>query len=375
VYSIADPGGKMSGGYVEKTLKKTNRRLITIGVIVLIITALVILFSLPYYLPFFNGPTAMTGQDLADDVSDNYLDNPYIHIEFNDFYYSDIYDTSFDENGNEVITTRYYVATVGEYQVIIGSEFQIYENSFTGEAYALYDWAAEEFASKISEIEPNSGKTFLPILITDDNFRNRGFYGLALAALFLFLSLTFIITGARHKVKPETHPSMKELAKLGPTDFMIGRLDSEMESPHERIGKNHLLAGHLLIETRSGFSAVSYNDIVWAFKQNIDSKNFGVHFGTISALMIMDRAGRELFAPCKAGELDRFFSLLLPRIPYAYKGFTNELASVWREDPKILTRGVDERKVSVAAPEGMPPLPSVKAAEDTETGEPGQDQL
>jgi hypothetical protein len=196
---------------------------------------------------------------------------------------------------------------------------------------------------------------------------------LALAALFLLLSLAFIITGARHKHKPELHPSMKDLARMGPTEFVISRLNIEMEAPHEKIGKNHFLASHLLIETRSGFSAVSYNDIVWVYKQSAESKNFGIHFGIITALMICDRAGRALFAPCKEGELERMVALLQPRIPYAYKGYTTELASMWREDPKMLNRGVDERKVSVASIEGMPPLPVEGEADDSKPD--GTDQV
>jgi hypothetical protein len=363
----------MSGGYVEKRLKKTNRRLITIGVIVLIITLVVCLSSLSYYISFFSGPTHLTGQVLKDDLADGYLDNNYVEVTFDDIYDSGMYSTTTDDNGNEIIASRYYVVTLGDYEIILETDSAAAGETITGELYSVREWAVQQFVDKIAEVEPGTRKIFFPAVMAEEDFMQRGYYGLALAALFLFLSLSFIITGARHKHKPELHPSMKDLARMGPTEFVISRLNIEMEAPHEKIGKNHFLASHLLIETRSGFSAVSYNDIVWVYKQSAESKNFGIHFGIITALMICDRAGRALFAPCKEGELERMVALLQPRIPYAYKGYTTELASMWREDPKMLNRGVDERKVSVASIEGMPPLPVEGEADDSKPD--GTDQV
>jgi len=354
----------MTGGYIEKRLKKTNRRMITVGAIVLTVTLLVLFLSFSYYWAFFTGPLIVTGQDLADDASDYFLDNEYVQIEFDEFYDSGIYDTSTDGDGNEVITLKYYVATLGDYQIIVSSKSGISGKTFTGELFTLNDWAADEFFNKISELTPNSTKTFLPIVLTDDNYMQRGYFGLGLAALFLFLAILFIVVGTRRKYKPELHPSMKELAKLGPIEFVVSRIDTEMAYTHEAIGKNHFLANHLLIETRSGVSVVKYDDIVWAYKVSLASRNFGIHFGTVDALMVHDRSGRELFVPCKAADLNRMMSLLLPHIPYAFKGYTEELASSWRNDPTILTRAMDERKTAVSAPQGIPPLPGTEKTDD-----------
>jgi hypothetical protein len=310
---------------------------------------------------------------LKEDLADGYLDSNYVEVTFDEIYDSGIYNTTTDDNGNEIIAARYYVATLGDYEMILETDTAAAGEKFTGEMYSVRDWAVQQFVDKIAEVEPGTQKTFYPAVMTEEDFMQRGYYGLFLAALFLFLSLSFIITGARHKHKPELHPSMKDLARMGPTDFVISRLNTEMEAPHEKIGKNHFLANHLLVETRSGFSAVSYNDIVWVYKQSAESKNFGIHFGIITALMVCDRAGRVLFASCKEGELERMVALMQPRIPYAYKGYTTELASMWREDPKMLSRGVDERKVTVASTEGMPPLPVAGDAEETMPGETGQE--
>lgn len=350
----------MTGGYIEKRLKKTNRRMITIGVVVLVITLLVLLLSFQYYRAFFMGPVVMTGEDLADDMKDNYLDNLYVQIEFNDFYDSGIYDTSTDADGNDIITSKYYVTTLGDYQIIVSSKSGITGKTFSGELFSMNDWAADKFFNKISEVEPNSMKTFLPILLTDDNYMQRGYFGLGLAALFLFLAILLIVVGARRKHNPGLHPSMKELAKLEPTEFIVSRIDTEMAYTHETIGKTHFLANHLLVETRSGVSVVKYEDIVWAYKVSLASKNFGIHFGTVDALMVHDRTGRELFVSCKAADLNRMMTLLSPHIPYAYKGYTEELASSWRNDPTILTRGMEVRKTVVSTPQGIPPLPGAE---------------
>jgi len=364
----------MSGGYVEKRLKKSNRRLIIIGVIVLIITLVVIFFSLPYYVSFFSGPTQLTEQVLVEDLADGYLDNTFVEVKFDDVYDSGYYSTTYDNEGNEIVDTRYYLATLGNYEIILDAKSGVAGETYTGELYGMQEWAIQQFVDKIAEVEPGTQKAFYSAVMTEDNFRQRGYYGLVLFALFLFLALAFIITGVRHKHKPELHPSMKDLAKMGPTEFVISRLNTEMEAPHEKIGRNHLLANHLLIETCSGFSAVSYNDIVWAYKQNIESKNFGIHFGSVAAVMVCDRVGRALFAPCKANELDKMFTLLQPRIPNAYKGYTNELASAWREDPRILSRGVDERKVTTTSTEGVPPLPPSDGNDASKPEETGQEQ-
>ena len=60
-------------------------------------------------------------------------------------------------------------------------------------------------------------------------------------------------------------------------------------------------------------------------------------------------------------------SMLLPYIPYSYKGFSNELANAWKQNPQTLIRGVDDRKYggdTPVSPTGVPPVESTSVPTD-----------
>lgn len=347
----------MTGGFIEKRIKKTSRIWIIIGVIGVLITLAALGLSLTYLRNFFMGPILTSGEQMASDMmDDDYIDDQFVTIKVDQFYDSEIFDTTTDSDGVQSISNRYYIVTSDMYEFIYQAD-SLDENQteITGELFWLSDTWYDKFTRVIDKQEPFSQKGILPVILEVTNYRLRGYIGLPLAAICLFIFSLFIVTGTRRLMNPKLHPSMIDLAKTGPVEFIIDRIDMEMLNPHEKSGGVHFLNNWLLIETRSGFSTMRYEDIVWAYKQSVPIQNFRVNFGTIESLMVADRFEQMVYVPCKNGELDRMMARLLPHIPFAYKGYSNELANVWVQNPKTLISGFNDRKTVVSTPPVLPP--------------------
>jgi hypothetical protein len=341
----------MTGGYIEKRIKKSNTKLIILGITGLVITLIVLLFSFGYYRQFFNGPHQLTGADLEQFMTSEYISNKYISVPFDKINDTGVYDSSTDSNGNTTIENRRYIVTIDGLQFVYGADSYDGEKTLTGQLYWLSSAYVDKYAKIASEVVPDSsGDKFLPFIMLKENFMYRGYVGIVLAALFIFLSILLLVNGIRGSLHPDQYHGLKVLEKLGPVEFTMSRIDSEMQFQHQTVGRAHLLTNWLVLENRSGFSAVRYDDIVWAYKQSVANKNFGISFKNTEALIINDRFERVLYLPCKSGQLDSTMALLLPHIPYAYKGFSNELVNVWRSNPQALIRGVEERKLAVTNP-------------------------
>lgn len=361
----------MTGGYIEKKIKKTNTSLIIIGCIGLVIVVAALFFSLDYYIQFFSGPYQTTGKDLEQYMSSGNITKRYVTVNVDQIFDSGVYTTSTSKDGTATIEDRRYIVTVDDLQFVYSSDSYNGEKTLTGQLYWLSSGYDDQFARIAKNSASNSGiHVFVPFALIDENYTYRGYVGLVTAGLIVLLSVLLLANGIRGVLHPELSHSLKELQKLGPIDFTISRIESEMQAPHQTLGKTHLLASWLVIENASGFTAVTYEDIVWVYKQSVSNKNFGIKFPNVEALLINDRLERSIYLPLKNGQLDTAMNLLLPHIPFAYKGFSEELANVWKQNPQALIRGVEERKYAVATP--TPPLtPTLSQGTSDQYGEQG----
>jgi hypothetical protein len=360
-HSLLNTGGNMPGGYIEKRIKKTNLRLIILGVLGLIVVLLSMPLSIRYFRNFIFGPYQLTGSDLVKYLNEDYMSEDFVTIKADKVFDSGYYDSYTDSDGNNVISHYYYVVEKDGYQLIYQTDAYNGETNVTGEIFWLKTSSISKFQAAINQTGKGSTAEFLPMIMDDNNYRGRGYAGIVLIAITLTLSLVLIITGAKRIRHPELHPSLKDLLVFGPTEFIPSRINIEMENQHQSVGKVHFLNTWLLVETRSGFSATRYENIVWAYKQNVVSKNFGIAFGNVQSLMIHDSYQKTLYIPCKSGTVDQLMKSLMTHIPYAYKGYSIELARVWAQNPQALARSVEERKTATTstptsdAPPAEPP--------------------
>lgn len=358
----------MTGGYIEKRIRRANAKLIIFGIVGLVIVLVAMLASLNYYRQFFSGPYPLTSDDLSKFIASNEISKRYVTVTIDQIFDSGSYTTSQEDDGSEKVEERRYIVTVGDLQFVYASDSYNGEKMLTGQLYWLASGYDEQFARIARNSASNAGSyTFVPLVLVDENFTYRGVVGLVVAGLIILLAALLLINGIRGILHPESNHGLLAIQKLGPVDFTISRIDSEMEFPHQTLGKAHFLATWLVLDTSSGFSAVRYEDIVWVYKQSVANKNFGIKFTNVEAVIINDRFERSIYLPCKTGQMDAAMSMLLPHIPYSYKGFTNELANAWRQNPQALIRGVDDHKYggdTSVSPAGVPPVGSTTAPTD-----------
>jgi hypothetical protein len=339
----------MTGGYIDEKIKKTNKKLIIIGFIGLVIVLGALFFSLDYYIQFFNGPYQITGKDLGQFMDSGNISKRYVTVNVDQIFDSGVYAISTNKDGTAMIEDRRYIVTVDDLQFVYSSASYNGEKTLTGQLY----WLSNGYDDQFEKIARNSASSsanlvFVPFALIDENYTYRGYVGLVTAGLMALLSVLILVNGIRGVLHPELSHSLTELYKLGPIDFTISRIESEMQASHQTLGKTHLLASWLVIENASGFTAVRYEDIVWVYKQSVTNKNFGIKFPNVEALVINDCFERSIYLPLKNGQLDTAMNLLMPHIPFAYKGFSEELANVWRQNPQALIREVEGRKYAIA---------------------------
>jgi hypothetical protein len=348
----------MQNGYIEKRVRKCSWKLITWGIIGILLITSIGLISSSYFIEFFRGPVKLSSIDLEKSIRDEYFENTYVFVDPSKLVDTGVFDSYMDDDGNEVIETRYYFASIDDYLIVVGADPEDIEGDIFGELFWMNSYAQSEFGEIFETKLTGSSKRFLPIIFMQNDFRLRGYTGLIILGLVSFLSIMLIVKGAKPLRRMENHPSMKDLTRFGSLEFTGSRINSEMAIPHEKIGHTHFLGSMLLEETRYGFTVMRYEDIVWAFKQKFMGKNLGIFQFSTHSLMVHDRFQKTLCLVKKQAQVDRMMTLLLPHMPYAYKGYTDELHHLWETNPRVILQGVQDRKVAVNEPLEIRPLPT-----------------
>jgi hypothetical protein len=257
----------MTTTFVDDVVRRSNRNLLLISLLALVILVGAEVATFRYFYNFFTGPQPIDEETLLTVEDPESLQQYYVTVDD-----VDAYDT-----GYQYITESYGNETI--------------EHSYTGALMPITGEIQREVIDDIYTDEPDLEGVFLPYMLDATDFRSPGYLGLAAAAVVLVLSLAGLFTALRRMSNPATHPAVKSLSRFGDANVVAQQIDVEMASEHPQVGNLHFTRNWLVHKQNASVEAMRYQDVVWAYKKVTQHRTYGVPTGKTYNIHIFDRHG------------------------------------------------------------------------------------
>lgn len=319
---------------LEDYIQKANHRRLILGSVLLLI--LVILFASfsKYLFNFAFGPFEAKISDLINAEEANDIYRYFITVKGKKIYDTGFQHVTTNENGVDIIDEYYLALDLGPKFILIESYEIPTSNEVTGFLKPIPTNIQEEVLDQVYQENPGLRGYFLPYMIKVDNFRMAGWVGITAGSLTLVLALLLFIRGLSQLNHPEKHPIIQRLVAFGDPNKLVLEIDDELTTGSE-IGKNLVLTEHWLLHYRgTRIDVTRFDDIVWVYKQVLQHRTNGVPTHESHFAHIHDRYGNLINVLGVEKEVDAWLTEISTRSPRALKGYSKELAALYKKDPQ-----------------------------------------
>jgi hypothetical protein len=343
----------MNTTFVDDVVNRSNRNLLIISLLALVILIGAEVATFRYFYNFFRGPQPIDAETLLTIEDPEALQQYYVTVED-----MDAYDTGFqyvtENNGNESIDQSYLLLDLNERWLLTRVSGELadpdnLESTYTGGLIPISDEIQREVVDVIYEDEPDLEGIFLPYMLDATDFRTPGYLGLIVAAVVLVLSLAGLFTTLRRMSNPASHPAVKSLSRFGDPNTVAQQIELEMASEHPQVGNLHFTRNWMVHKQSASMEAMRYRDVVWAYKRVTQLRTYGIPTGKTFNIHIFDRFGKSITPSAKELQVDEALSGIAQRAPWAFIGYDGELEKAWKKQREQVISVIDQRIQEVTA--------------------------
>jgi len=343
----------MIPGFVGQQIRRTNRNLLIANLILIAIVAAITLCCAGYLIECVKGPFPTTLNDLAQlkspdaaphkfitfPIDQNRVDPAYYQITGGSNHQNDYYHFLHLDDG------RFIVANTHSESV---------PDTFTG---SISDTGGDIQNQVLPGIADRVQGSIANFSLDTDSYR-FGMYVLLVCGIpALALAFWNIAKFIKRTRDPLTHPTAKELAKIGPPEEIAVAVDAEIQAGAQRVKKVLLTTSWLAYLRLYAADLVYLGDVAWAYKQETKHKQYGITVNKTYATILHDVRGRKLTIPLSQKQVESVIAELGARVPWAYVGFDQRLKTAWEKQRPQFLATVEQRKQQCLNP-NPPPAPA-----------------
>jgi hypothetical protein len=351
----------MSTTVVQDTIRRSNRRLLLVCLIGILVLAGGLLLNQRYLTNLVQGPVEISKRELmaiknAEDVA-----RYYVTVQGDKAL-----DTGFQQvvrrrrTGTESVSANYVALQVDRRFVLVKAPGDPSESAtkFTG---ALLPIPSDVRTKVIADLEEAAGvnNLFLPFMLDASDFRTSGYIGLGVGAIILVLCLWGLSRAAVRSIKPVRHPIMRSFKRYGAPADIAGQINQEMSRTHQTIGQVHVLSSWLAVVTGRTMTVARLEDIVWLYLKVTQHRTNGVNTGKTYSVVIWDRHGANISTTGKEAVMSDLLSVVSQRAPWALVGYNVDVETAWKSNRGSVLSAVERRRQEFKATRSMSVSPAV----------------
>lgn len=333
----------MESSIIHDAIRRTNRNLMMVGVILVLGVAIAAGLSINYFYNFFLGPFPISHQELVN-LDINSAQQYYVTV-----VGDDVADTGWEyirtSNGRETVERRYAALFVGNRLLLVSTRDTIGSTAtFTGSLIPMSSDVRNEVIAGIENEVPGVRGLFLPYMLTTDAFHISGIIGMVVGGVVLIIGVWMIMRVMRRRANPNLHPIMKSLAKFGDPDMVVNQIEMDMQRGQRKLGRLTFTTNWLFQSSLTSFTATRHSDIAWLYKLVTQRRTNGIPTGKTYSAMIWDRHGTCLRYDAREGDVNAALNAVSQMAPWALGGFSTELDNLWKKNRPMFLASVDDRK-------------------------------
>jgi hypothetical protein len=303
-----------------------------------------------YIRAFFNGPSAMSAEQLGAASDVDRLASPWVTLQADAVMATGLQQiTVRKKHGVErsrSVSANYFVAKFGDRLLLVKAHDDTPGNALTGELKWMAGSAQAQLLQGLPAAEQAElRKRFYPLMLDTEDFKDGGYIGFTIAALLAAVALYFGRTGFVRWRNPATHPAMQALAKWGTPQIIGAKIESELQGPGALKLKGTTLTPNFLIK-QSMFSVDvrRLDDLLWAYHKVTQQRLYYVIPAGKTHELKLNFADAEIAIRGKENlVLDALDQLAAAR-PWLVVGYSDPLAALWKKKRGEFKMIVAQRK-------------------------------
>lgn len=335
----------LQSSFVETIIRRSNRNLLMIGLVVLALLIGVEALSARYFINFFTGPSDISAESLLELEDPESLQSYYVNVEGDESSDTGFQYVTEDESGNTVsIDNSYIRLEIEDHDLLVklsGEAPSRLPEAFTG---ALMPVPSDVQAEVINSLERrNSRINFLPYMLDATDFKSPGYLGLAIAAVILAFALWAITRALRHGADITRHPIMRSLERFGDPKTVAQQIDMEVQTA-QKVGNVQLTRHWLLNAGNASLDATRIEDVVWIYKKVTQHRTNGIPTGKTYQALVWDRYGKCITFNGQEKVVNETLDAIARQSPWAFMGYDDQLEKAWNKDRQSVIGAVDQRR-------------------------------
>ncbi len=306
------------------------------------------------------------------DVPRDQLEGSYVTVTVDWIYGCYAYTETYENNRpTGIITEKEYVidANADDYMcLVLGGDLMDKADALLEECDAYYSGETDEITQsftvtgQVKQLPYDSLELYheamdydnlpsvekeiiLPLYLSPANTELEPvplFFGL----FFIGLGLFFLIQALTGHYQKQIKKKLVELFGEN-TERANEFLKSLMKTP--AVGHIHINNGYLLLNQSLNQKLLDEKDLVWAYKQTIRQKLYGIiPIGKSHRLVLKLANGKEIFVVMKEKQIKEQLTKIAQQFPTCAIGYSDQLAQLYKKDPNTM------RQVAAAQRQNTP---------------------
>ncbi|MBI2679323.1 MAG: hypothetical protein HYX28_11130 [Candidatus Koribacter versatilis] len=327
--------------FIGREIRRCNRNLLTINVIVLVIVGAVVAFNWGYLTNWFRGTAAIDPLQIAKLQSADDLARNFVKFDVPEVLESGFQEV--EEKDGKVVAVKadYQITWVGGRALVLKTKPNSTNTHLEG---ALVKVPNDVMAALKRDVPAERQGVLLPFMLDTVDYRDDGWWILGLCVPMVALALWNLNKWSRRMNDPASHPIVKTLGGE-PAVVQYGpQLDMEMTGGGEKVGAATLTPSFLVVPNAFHTNIARLEDAAWVYKKiTKHSVNF-IPTGKTYEAVVWTRTGTMISVNGKEAQVEQLLATVATRAPWVVGGFSAELDNAWKKDRAGFLAAVDQRR-------------------------------
>jgi hypothetical protein len=195
-----------------------------------------------------------------------------------------------------------------------------------------------------------SRNRFYPVYLNTTSFRIPGYIGIAVGLGYITLLIVFALPAWRRYKDPLTHKAVARVASWGDADVISAQIEQEHRQPHFKCGAGWKLTDNYIIRSSFFFfDVLRFDDLLWAYKRVTRHSVNMIPTGKTYAAVLVCKGG-QADAGASQKKVDKILEYVSTRTPWAFFGYSDQIAGLSHCKPEDLAAAVEARKKNPPVP-------------------------
>jgi hypothetical protein len=335
----------MQPGFIEKAVRRANRNVFLISLVVILILAGVAAVSYKPLLGLLLGPLPLTSQQIAKISDIDSQPRTFVTVTGN------IEDSGIKMvSGNAVrgspAEAYYGQLAVGKKLLLIKTKDNQFGDSYTG--YLIAPPTFERVNIIESQDSADAGQDFLPYMLdTTSDIQTNTVIGVLIGTVILIIALRALILAILRSSSTGMHPFVRRLKRFGDVNTVRSEINAEAEVPTQSLGTLRLTPHWVLNAPNGGFNALRLEDVVWLYRKVTTTRVNFVPVSKRHSAELFDRYGKSMTIMGSEKFVNEVLQAVYRQAPWAVVGYGKDLAKMWRSKRADMIAAVDQKRITM----------------------------